>query len=268
MDNGNWTGNDGGVQIAWSMSCIDTVTPGLHVPVIGPVTSYTVGNGDLFGTSQERQFLTYGYVEILDCGGAVMFTLWEKVYKQEGKPDTDACTKYRSCDGVIYLQYFLKDKQDKVVAMTPYLTIFQESFDITDSVGAVIAQASRNGWHPGDVPLEGCSTSKPRLWNLKYSSSPPGIWANVPSQWPIAAMMQMIANHDQHRQPNGAVLWSNCETLKASGWIMSLFLGFCCCMCIPMVLFLSCSGLILSFVNEGEQRLFPKRMGKPSIYGN
>jgi len=199
---------------------------------------------------------------------AQLFLQWrKKIYKQAGEPNADACAKYKSCDGVLYFQYFVKNNRGKLVALTGYTTIFQDSFDITDPAGGLIVTVSRNGWNPTDV-VEGdaCADAKPRLWHLKYAGSPPGDWAVVTAQWPIAAMMTMLSARDQSRQPNGSVLWSNCQAMKTSGWILLIGVVMCCCIWIPMAIFLVCSAPILRFLEEFETRLLPKRMGKPQNY--
>jgi len=204
-------------------------------------------------------------IELRDCGGAIVYTVQEKIYKQAGQADPDACAKYRSCDGVLYFQYFIKDLAGRDIAMTPYTTIFQDSFDITDSAGGLIAQVNRNGWAPHEKA--DCSGDvKPHMWHLKYASSPPGPWAVVTAQWPIAAMMTMLAQRDESRQPNGSVLWSNCEVLKSTGYVVLVGTMLCCCVCIPMAIFLVCSAPILRFLAEAETRVLPKRMGKPGNY--
>lgn len=267
LEQGKWSkGKD--VQIQWSTSCIDTSSPGISPPSVSPVTTYMVGNGDLFGSSQERQTLSGSFIEIRDCGGAVVYTVDEKIYKQAGKPDDDTCTKHKSCDGVVYFQYFIKNAGGTVVALTPYTTLFQESFDITDTAGGKIATVARNGWEPDDLKPVCSANGKPRLWNIKYAGSPPGLWAAATNQWPIAAFVTMMAQRDQYRQPDGQVLWSPCETVKATGWVLSTAACFCCIGCIPMVIFLLCSAPIMRFFVEAEQNLFPKRMGKPAMYGN
>lgn len=267
MESGGWNVSGGDMQVAWSQSCIDTTSPGITAPSMSPVFTYTMPNGDLFGTSQEVQTLFGRSIELRDCGGATVFTVEEKIYKQAGEPNADACAKYRSCDGVLYFQYFVKNNRGKLVALTGYTTIFQDSFDITDPAGGLIVQVSRNGWEPPDRPSEEqCADAKPRLWHLKYAGSPPGDWAVVTAQWPIAAMMTMLSARDQSRQPNGSVLWSNCQAMKTSGWILLVGVIMCCCVCIPMAIFLVCSAPILRFLDEAETRFLPKRMGKPQNY--
>lgn len=267
MDTGNWTVTGGALMINWMTSCVDTTSPGITAPSVSSVTTYTVANGDLFGTSQERPTLTGGVIDLRDCGGATVFTVEEKVYKQGGKPDPDACDLYHSCDGVVYFQYFIKDRQGKVIALTPYTTIFQESFEVQDPAGVMIASVSRNGWAPPEqASAEYCRDNKPRMWNLKYAETPPGTWQEVTAQWPIAAMMTMLAQRDQKRAPNGQVLWSNCEAMKSGGYVLLGAFGFCCCVCIPMAIFLVCSAPLLRALGEAESRFLPKRMGKPAYY--
>jgi len=269
LSSGTWKSSDGSTLINWDMSCLDTTSPGLTAPSVQPVTTYTMPNGDAFGTSQAVT-TPYGgsYIELRDCGGAAVFTVDEKIYKQTGKPDETACQKYGSCDGVLYFQYFIKNSGGQVVAMSGYTTFFQDSFDITDSTGVPIVTVSRNGWEPNNRRPDCSANPKPRLWNLKFASSPPGQWAAGTAQWPIAAVMTMLAARDNVRMPDGHVLWSNCNVLKTMGWV---FLGgsiLCCCVCVPMLIFLLCSASILRFVDEAEKRFFPKRMRKPSAYGD
>jgi hypothetical protein len=263
MENGNWTGGDGSAQVDWESLCVDNVSPPLGLPQLSPTVVYRVPNGDLFGTSFMQSSWFGDIIELRDCGGATVYTIEEKIYKQSGEPDKDTCEKFKSCDGVVYLQYFIKNAQGKLVALTPYTTLFQESFDITDPGGVKIATVSRNGWDPPIKPAT-CEGAKPRVWNIKYASSPPGAWATVTNQWPIAAMMTMLSARDENRQPNGSVLWSNCEALKSSGYMVFAGILMCCCVCLPFALFLLCSGRIYAFLSDAESRLLPKRMNRPS----
>lgn len=265
---GNWTEKkEGGpLLINWKTSCIDTTSPGVTPPSTSPVTTYSMPNGDLFGTSQVVQTPWADSIELRDCGGATVFTVTEKIYKQTGKPDESACSKYGSCDGVLYFQYFVADAQGKTVALSPYTTIFQDSFDLTDSAGGLIVTISRNGWEPNDRQPDCSLNPKMRQWDLKYANSPPGIWAAATGQWPIAAMMTMMAARDSQRQPDGRVLWSNCNVLKTTGWVLLGVSIVFCFVCIPMAIYLICSASISKFVKDVETKLYPKRMGKPAQY--
>jgi hypothetical protein len=268
---GNWT-YDGGKEllISWETKCIDTsATASTSDRMLAnhPTTTYKVPTGDIFGSSQDIRSMFSDYIMLRDCGGALVFTIEEKVYKQEGKADDQACQKFRSCDGIIFFQYFVKDKAGKKVAMTPYLTIFQDSFDITDTSGAVIATVSRNGWDPPTVPVD-CANAPIRVWNIKYAASPPGLWATATNQWPIAEMMTMLSRRDMLRQPTGAVDYDVCEVAKTGMQVAGVFLLGLCCFCLPFGIFLICSGPLHSTLYDWEHRFFPRRMGKPLKYGN
>lgn len=273
ISEGNWTttGGDGELFINWGTSCIDTTTSRIKAASVSAVTTFTVPNGDLFGTSQQVLSLDTmaggGRLVIRDCGGATVYTVEEKMYKQIGKADDDSCEKYGSCDGIVYLQYFMKNIAGETIALTSYLTIFQANFDITDTAGVKIASVTRNGWAaPEEATPEYCADAKPRKWILKYEKSPPGVWAAVPAQWPLAAMMTMLAQRDEKRLPNGKVVWDNCETMKSGGWVVILVVGFSCCVCIPMAIFLLCSAPILRLFGNAESKFMPKRMGRPGRY--
>jgi len=253
--------------INWNTSCAEKGKM-TSVPSLAPVTTFTVSTGgasqDVFGSSTEYKGVFGNYIEISDCIGTPLFTLQEKVYKQEGKPDEDACNKYQSCDGVIYVQYFVKDAQGKTVAMTGYLNIFQSSFDITDPNGIKIAHASRKGWEPGSYD---CSDAR-RDWVLRYEEAPPGMWALPMSQWPLAAMMTMVAQRDEMRQSNGMVLWSSCEVVKTSLFVALAVITVILCFVVPCVTAMVCAPWFRAFFLELERDCLPRRMSKPAMYGN
>lgn len=278
MDSGNWTDSSDNWQMQWTSTCID-LSETLHTPSASPVITYTIpATGDLFGSSQEvTNWMGETITEVRDCGGAVVFTIKEKMYKQAGKADEDACQKHKSCDGVIYFQWFMYDAGGKLVAQTPYTTLFQDNFDILDGgkPAVKIATASRSDWEPDAMPKEkDCKAEnadpnrKPEVWNLKYEGNPPGDWATVTNQWPLAVFMTMHGLREQNRQPDGQMLFGTCQVVKTSGTILMLVLIFCLCVLAPMTVFLLFSAPMMKFFNEGQERFFPKRMGKPGMYGN
>lgn len=269
---GNLTGvNDGPLLLNWETTCLDH-PPGLHTPQFSSMTTYTTDNGDLFGTSGlEAQGPWRDVIVLRDCGGVAVYTIEEKVYKQDGEPIEEVCQKYGSCDGVVYLQYFIKDASGTTIGMTPYLTIFQRSFTITDPNGILIASASRNGWDPkgaNGIQKPSECTGERKVWHLKFAANPPGIWQSTANQWPIAEMMTMLSQRDMLRKPNGRVIWSNCEVMKATGLFSSIVLLILACMCCPFFLFIFCSGPCAKSFHYFEKRYYPERMGRPSMYGN
>lgn len=273
LGRGNWTNGNGDLLMTWEKACFQQNTQQMASQGVfnqlnpNPVVTYKMPNGDLFGSAQE----SFGWVNSIvlrDCGGGVVFTIEEKRIKQEGKANEKICEKYRSCDGVVYLQYFVKDKTGEVVAETPYLTIFQETFTIFAPGGAIpIAKVSRNGWDP-PIPAADCANANPRVWNIKYESSAPGIWAAVANQWPIAVMMTMLSRRDMNRRPDGSVEWGTCEVMRSSSMVLFVFAIVCCVVCTPFVVFLLCSGPCHHMLYDMEQSSFPKRMGKPAKYTN
>lgn len=273
MDSGNWTDSNDNEHMQWASTCID-LSETLHTPSASPVVTYTIpSTGDLFGSSQEvTNWMGETITEVRDCGAAVVFTIEEKIYKQAGKADDDACQKHKSCDGVIYFQWFMYNAAGKLVAQTPYTTLFQDNFDILDGgkPAVKIATVSRSDWEPDDMPKQGdCKAdAKPPVWNLKYEGNPPGDWATVTNQWPLAIFMTMHGLREQNRQPNGSMLFGTCQVVKTSGAILLLLVIFCLCVLAPMTIFLLFSAPMMKFFNEAQERFFPKRMGKPGMYGN
>jgi hypothetical protein len=270
ITSGKWFDGSGKIlQMKWDTDCVDLdKTSSLESKVNpNPITKYTVPNGDLFGSSQDRDGFSGSAIELRDCGGALVYSIREKMYKLAGKADENSCKKFNSCDGIIYFQYFVYDKTGKTVAMTPYTLIFQESFDIISPAGATIASVSRTGWDPPILPPD-CSNAPKRIWNIKFAPTPPGIWAVATNQWPIAEMVTMLSRRDMLRQPDGRVVASSCEIAKTTGEILIVGLGLLAFFCIPFIIFLVCSGPFHTALHEAESWLFPKRMGKPMKYGN
>lgn len=266
---GNWSNKDKKeLLVNWETHCMDIKGQAGMRGAATALTTYTVSNGftfDVFGSSLSRRTPVGNFIELIDCGGVTRFKIDEKVYKQMGKPDDESCTKYKSCDGVIYLQYFIKDARGVTVAMTGYNHIFQSSFDITDTTGVKIAHVSRNGWDP--IPNEDCSAyTGPELreWNLKFEKSPPGNWGAAVNQWPLAAMMTMLAQRDLLRQPDAQVLWTECEIMKTSGIVAAVAATLFCCICVPCILAMFLIGPCKTYWADWEERSLPRTMKIPS----
>lgn len=269
---GNWTNvQDKSLLLDWSVDCLGSGQAGV-LPQATSVTTYTLPGGDIFGKSQERKTPFGTVIDLIDCGGATVYTVEEKIYKYAGEAHGDSCTKYHSCDGTIYLQYFIKDGQGNVVALTPYLNMFQKLFQLNDPSGLKIATVWRNGWDPlppGETQKCGAEESmKRRAWTLQFVPSPPGVWGAAVAQWPLAAMMTMLAQRDRLRQPNGSVGISICEASKSVGLvIMAALLGFCF-VCLPAIGVMLCSSSARTFFHKWEADNLPKKMSMPAIYGN
>jgi len=265
---GNWTGlQNKEVLLNWHSDCLASSA---GVPQPTAVTTYTLPGGDIFGKSQERKSPFGTIIDLIDCGDATVFTVEEKLYKYVGVPHKESCEKYQSCDGTVYLQYFIKNGQGTVVALTPYLNLFQKQFDLNDPSGLKIATLWRNGWDPTPVgsPLETCSGKPRRSWTLQFVPSPPGVFATGPSQWPLAAMMTMLSQRDGLRLPNGGVVIGMCERNKTLGLILLAAFGVFLFVGMPLLIVLCCAGTCSKYFHDWESRNLPKRISKPAIYGN
>jgi len=263
---GNWTSmKDNSLLLNWEIDCVNGKS-GDGLPSATSVTTYMLPTGDLFGKSRESKTPWGTKIELIDCGGTTIYTVEEKIYKYVGKPNRESCEKYQSCDGTVFLQYFVKNGQGAIVAMTGYLNLFQSRFDLNDAGGLKIASVWRNGWDP--AIKSDCATSKGRAWTLQFVAAAPGVWGAATSQWPLAAMMTMLSQRDETRQPNGSVAVNNCEVGKTLALVLLAFIGVCCCVCVPLVVVALFSGPFKGFFNHIETIILPKRMGRPQHYGN
>jgi len=229
-----------------------------------PTVVYTVPSGDVFGTSQTIGVFTDDTVTLFDCRGNPKYSIEERVYHATGQADPRICEKYKSCDGTIWLQYFVYDYADgRAVAKTPYLRLFQDSFQIEDKLGGVIATVARAGdWNP----VEG-ECGEHRKWVIDYTArDQDAVFSNPTDQWPIAEMVTIISVRDASRRPSGLLAPSGCEIRS---YAIELVLAFL------LVAFI-CSGTIV-FVRVGlgpcrdrmvylEDRICPRGIRVPSKY--
>jgi len=250
-------GGVGSDIMAWSQSC------NLLAGGLSPMISYSMPGGDAFATSSTAITLVGNKIEVYDCGGILRYTLEEKVYHERGSVDQTACMKYKSCDGTVWVQYFLRNKYNQLVAHTGYLNIFQSDFQIMDAAGMTLATARRKGdWSP-DSPHCGGH----RIWELIHSSPmPPGAFENPTQQWPLAVMVTIAAVRDSSRRPSGLVAPSWCEISKTGLFISFLFL-LSAIVAGGVVLFIKIGrGPLRDMCVDVEARLCPKRMRKASKY--
>jgi len=283
MSSGTWTNlQDKSLIIDWKTKCVDLGSAANPIPSPSTVTTYTIpgppgsGQSYAFGSSTEVKTLWGKRIELMNCGGGTVYTVEEKVYKFTGKPNRESCKKWGSCDGIIMFQYFVKNAQGKVVAQSGYLNIFQSHFDITDPAGIKIAGVWRSGWDPtpsggvnrnarGEEPNK-CQKDTPlRAWTLKFEKMPPGEWGVATAQWPLAAMMTMLSQRDETRQPDGSVMTTGCEAGKTVFFAVFGILGLLCCICVPLVFFLVCTPALKGFFAKLEGALLSKKMSKPEV---
>lgn len=245
--------------IRWNMSC-SLATMSLSGQLI-----FSLPNGDLFGSSRTLFSLAGTVVQLYDCGGNPGYSIEQKIYHERGRKNDEACRRYQSCDGIVYIQYFMYDEKGTIVAMTKYLSIFQDHFEITDLTGTPIAQITRQGsWSP--VQDGECSATDARKWRIMYSPGAPGIWATQTQQWPIAMMVTVMAHLDAQRQPSGLLTPTHCEVGKTILlvfvliFISSLFCG--CTLLFVNTLLIPFRALCITM----EIRICTHRMQKPSRF--
>lgn len=255
---GHWTG-PGGIRggsepiMTWEQKCW----------LQSPSISYTMPSGDLFGSSATAGVLTDETTTLSDCRGNPKYTLEERVYHAEGQANPFLCKKYGSCDGIIWIQYFLYDyATGDWVANTPFLQLFQSSFEVKDRKGNLIATLS----HIGDWDPTG-SECQERRWAVDFATREPEQSFSTPAeQWPLAEMVTVISVRDSTRRPSGLLSPSMCD-LKGYFPLLLLLFFMVLAACVAMVQFLE-FGLtpIRKFMMRLEDRLCPRRMRVPSKF--
>mmetsp|Transcript_25476 Transcript_25476/g.49936 ORF Transcript_25476/g.49936 Transcript_25476/m.49936 type:complete len:400 (+) Transcript_25476:93-1292(+) len=230
-----------------------------------PVVTYRMPNGDLFGSSRPFWFSSAKHT-LFDCSGRAKYVVEERVYHEKGLPHDDSCYKYHSCDGTVWIQYFIKlPLDDQIVAKTQYLHIFQDSFPIFTYEGIKIAQVTRVGhW----VPNHGGCTSG-RKWMVEFMPRTDQGLFSVPSdQWPIASMVAILSKRDATRRPSGLVSWTWCEIRET---VLMVFAFITLILLIGLIL-RTFSRVWLTPLKEYfydlEVRMCPPAMRRPSKFEN
>jgi len=229
-----------------------------------PTIEYSVPSGDAFGSSVTAGVLVDDTVTLYDCGGNPKYSIEERVYHATGKANPQICEKYRSCDGVVWLQYVIYDYADgREVAKTPYLSLFQDRFEVQDKLGEVIATVSRGSeWTP-----TGGECGESRKWIIEYAvRDKPGAFSNPTEQWPIAEMVTMISVRDLNRRPSGFLAPTTCELKSILPELVLVFL--LAALVGSIVILWLRKGLVpcRNFMFDLEDRVCPKRMRLPSRY--
>jgi|Transcript_37924 hypothetical protein len=244
-------------MISWSQSC------SLFAGGLAPTISYSAPGGAAFAMSSTAITLVGNKIEIYDCGGVLKYYLEERVYHESNMVDQDSCMKYNSCDGTVWLQYFLRDASNKLVAHTGYLKLFEESYEILDATGLSLGMASRKGdWNPISKNCGG-----DRKWEFNFADAmPPGPFADITQQWPLAVMVTVAAVRDASRRPSGLVAPSWCEITKTGLALCCFILCSALFACGTVVFVRVGRGPLRDFFHDLEERVCPRRMRKQSKY--
>ncbi|CAE7196719.1 unnamed protein product [Symbiodinium pilosum] len=218
---GAWTseapGSGAPLVMTWSQQC-SKVGASLVAQ-----TTYSLPTGGLFGTSQLVPSLTGNTFQLNDCVGYTRYYIDEKVYHVVGEPDAHACEIYGSCDGSVFVQLIIRDHAGRKIAHTPYLRLFQSSFNIEDTSGLIVAHVERIGhWNP----MSKMCSSKGHRWLVKFPDlTMPGASAIFPTaadRWPVAKLVTIMATRDASRSSSGLVNPSVCEVEKTGLLVVSL----------------------------------------------
>lgn len=231
--------------------------------IFSPQVTYSTPQGEVLATSHLLASFWGTAVAIADCSGTLRYVFEEKVYKQKGSVDAASCELHGSCDGTVWIQYFLRDTSGMLLAETPYLKLFEDAFDILEPrTGFRIATAARLGaWHPDSVPCTG-----PHRWALTYASSPPGFFADFTEQWPIAVLLTVASIRDASRRSSGLLAPSWCEVSKVTLSFCLLFMASATVVVGVVVLLRDARQPCRMWLFDLEKRICPNRMRLPSKY--
>lgn len=252
LPEGTWKSlEDDTTIVRWKAAC------GISTPGLTPVIDFSaVGGGANLGQSQLAWTWFGTKVRIMNCNGQVRYTLEEKVYHETGKVDAVKCEKYKSCDGTVYFQYFLRDQSGALVARTPWIRLFDTSFKLVDPVGMELALIDRSsGW--SSLP-NGCP-GESRRWKLRFGHLTSSNQRNL-----VATMATILTMRDGLRKPNGMVAPSWCELIKSVCVFLVVLLGFFVVIAVGIIFNLCFMNRLRHVLREYEQRVCPKRMRMPS----
>lgn len=228
-----------------------------------PYVDYKLANGEKLGSSRTRFSFFGNTMELLDCSDNIRYTIEEKIYHATSHTNEEICKKYKSCEGTVFLQYFVHDRTGKVIAETAFLNLFQDEYTITQpGSGLLIATVKREAvWSPWTECPE-----YDRYWDIEYNKAAPGIFALPQNRWPIAMMVTMVALRDTDRSHTGMVWPSTCETVNVLVFaFLILFLIFASLFLTWIFYRFFYAKAVLFFYNI-EVTFFPHTIYKPSKY--
>jgi len=254
---GNWTHPQGQQIIKWTETC-DIFTALL------PIVKYVLPDGQAFGSSRTRFSFFGNKMEILDCGDNLQYVIEEKIYHSTKFVDKEACDKYKSCDGTVHIQYFMYDKQGRVVAQTPYLGLFQGKFPVADATGMPIAEVEKMGaWSPWDK----CPLYKEEMkWSILSAAAPPGIFGVPENRWYISVMVNMMMLRDADRMASGMVIPTQCEIMNVVILAVAVLLLIILVIALSVLFYMYILRPARLFFYNMEQQFFPHTIYKPSKY--
>eukprot|EP00928_Gymnodinium_smaydae_P045686 TRINITY_DN30416_c0_g1_i1.p1 TRINITY_DN30416_c0_g1~~TRINITY_DN30416_c0_g1_i1.p1 ORF type:complete len:479 (+),score=100.12 TRINITY_DN30416_c0_g1_i1:128-1438(+) len=252
---GSWAQNGQSI-LDWNYGC------GVFTSNVALATSYTMANGEAFGSSGVAFTVTGTKIKVRSCVGGVEYTIDEKVYHHPGKVHQASCEKYGSCDGTVYIQYFLYDNTGKLLAKTPYMNLFEGAFQLSTSDGTEVASVERSaGWTPWSTE---CSAD--RKYTIRYGPGASSAFVAQNERWPVASLVTAMAVRDGYREANGLTRPAACEVVKGIFFfllLLGLVFGVCVGLYFVREFVINCLRLMFLSI---EQRFCPQRMRLPSKY--
>lgn len=157
-------------------------------------------------------------IDLVDCNGMAMYTLYESVYNLVGS-NFEKCGIANwiiPCKGEVYIRYLIASKAGETVAMSPYLPMNAHQMHLIDrrNGGILVTMKKNKEWTPEDR----CPTSYKKTWIVDFTDTPPGAsgsdYARFVSQdlrWVTAAFLSINGLRDESRNSDGSVSYSACK---------------------------------------------------------
>eukprot|EP00392_Amoebophrya_sp_AT5.2_P002695 g2700.t1 len=264
----------------WQEKCYQLNAPNLEIT--------DAKTGQLVSQAWTRPTGYTNIVDLTDCNGNTVYTVHEMVYRLSGGEAEEAGTSLLgsasssllSSTGTtaagtametvrasqnIYLKYEIIAKSGTVVAVTPYVPLFAQSFKLLEpSNGRTIATLGKNGaWSPATAcpPYE-------KKWYISYESataagSQDAGLTTEDKRWVVAAFMTVVAVRDQDRNDDGGVRWSTCtkRSIVVFVVLLVLIIGFFALL-ISLWIGLRMRETLIRFFFRLQEKVLPRAMHK------
>ncbi|CAD7956097.1 unnamed protein product [Amoebophrya sp. A120] len=196
-------------------------------------------------------------VDLTDCNGNTVYTIHEMVYKLNANSENA---------NTVYMKYEIIAKGGTVVAVTPYVPLFAESFKLLDpSTGKTIATLGKNGaWSPSTA----CPAYEKKWYIAFETATAAGSGRSVgltteDKRWVVAAFMTVVAVRDEDRNADGGVQWSVCTKRSI---VVTVILLCILLVCLGMLgtcfVAFRCRESLIRFFFRMQERLLPRAMHK------
>lgn len=253
----------GSPLLSWKENCFQLFSPDSQL--------VDVRTSDVVAKFQTNFNLGSNAVDLLDCNGMTVYTMYESVYNLVGS-NYERCGGgkwFQQCEGDVYLRYLIASKTGDTVAMTPYLPLHSQQIYLIDrQSGEILVSMKKNKeWTPADQ-----CPSYQKTWIVDFKEltgitpdSEHGQFVLQDLRWVATSFLSIKGLRDENRGVDGSVTWSAC---KVESSLLLLIITSCAVVFTALMLWLwarlQWRQHLTRYMFKLQGQLLPKAPNQPS----